>query len=65
MKAAFREGGVEMSLDSGADSHAKRRMELHERDARAHQARRESGHLSLLQRFMDRLTRRKKRQNDP
>jgi hypothetical protein len=62
MKAAFQEGGVDVSRDPYDTSPASRRMELHERDAKAHQAMRESGHLSLLQRFMDRVTRRKKRE---
>jgi len=50
-----------MSPDPYDTSPASRRMELHQRDAAAHKAMRESGNLSLLQRFMDRLTRRKKR----
>ncbi len=35
------------------EAHAKRRMELHERDAQAHRAMGETGRLSLLQRLAD------------
>jgi len=48
-----------MKPDPYDTSPAARRMEIHQRDAEAHRAMREAGHLSLLQRFMDRLKRRK------